>query len=510
MISIARYSRNTWIAACLFSGIFLLSCKDKKDRWYPIADDCAMVAKVNLASLSKKIVMDKIGDFSLDDLFDFSPEDTSAKKTELSTILDDPSSVGIDMLDDLYIFKNHTVIGFVVSLSDESDFSDHLKGTLKKEIITYQEYNYAKIDSFFISWNKDHCIFIIKEDLSSPTRADLENILKIKKEGSVFHQSDFLQGQGESADVFLWFSVPKLLEDQPVSAQLTEGILNKNYSSAYVNFDDGKIAIKAKDFLSPATSQLLATPKSSELNPNLSYIESNNSIALAAIHLNMIKGLDFIQSYANQKHFEKAGLTIKDLEGTFTGEMLINFSDLIELKKIYTGYSFDEDFNKVEVSDTIKVLDPMYTIFVGVLDSNRSAKILDGLYSKNLITKNGSTYTFTLSDFPINFYNTEKGIIISNQKSSTEKAAGFESEFAKELSSHPFIVQGNPSRFFPLIKEKHKATIPLDQVQKATVKISKGEDNSCVLDSEIFLNNPDKNSLLTLIDFFKTKHKSSL
>jgi len=500
--------KSTWIAVCLFSGIFLLSCKDNKDRWFPIANDCAMVAKVDPVNLSKKIVLDKLGDFNIADFFDFSPKDTSVKKGELSTIIDDPSGVGIDLLDDIYIFKKDKLVGFIASLKDEGDFSDHLQKSLKKEILSYQEYRYTKVDSFIISWNREHCIFLIKEDLSSINNTDLENILKLKREESIFQQNNFLQAEDESSDIFLWFSIPKLLQDHPLSS-LTDGILNKDYSSAYISFDDGKIIVKAKDFLSPVTAQLLANPRS-EINPHFNSIKSGNSIAMAAIHLDMKKGLEFVQSYSSKKHFEKAGLSERDLDETFTGELLINFSDLTELKKVYSSYTYDEDFNKIEVSDTIKIIQPIYSVFIGVLDSVKSEKILNGLYSKRLIDKQVDHYTFTLSDFPVNFYNTKEGVIISNQNNPQEKETSLETEIDKDLFSHSFMVYGNPSKFFPLIKEQHRTNIPLDEVQKAIVKISKGENNSYILNSEIYLNNTDKNSLLTLIDLFKTKQQSAL
>src|SRR5690606_27088730 len=152
-----------------------------------------------------------------------------------------------DMLENLYLFKKRDQLGVIASLESEDEISTFIK-ELGKRPEAVLEYQYVFLDSMLVAWNRAICVLIIKEDLSKATIGDLESIIKLEKEGTVFSNPDFKKSSSQESDILVWFNLPNLIREYPMHLQIAEALMNTT-STVLINFEDGKIRLELMDLL---------------------------------------------------------------------------------------------------------------------------------------------------------------------------------------------------------------------------------------------------------------------
>lgn len=500
--------KRTWALFVFLSGFFLVSCNNNKDVWYPVPDNSSVVIAVDPVSISQKIVWDKLGDFDLFDLFKSAEEDSAQKTNELSSILSNPGKAGIDLLEKFYFCRKDGIVAAFASLEDEDDFSYYLQETLKKNILSYQQYKFTHIDSLVVAWNKDHCVFLLKEDLSSVNQKELGAILDLKKENTVFADPDFIKAISEASDLTAWFNSSMLLKEQPVGLSLTEAFLTKSYSTAYLNFEEDKIELKVRDLFSKELSQLLKSDSSPDL---ILPMGASDYISLGAISIDIPKAMELIQGDSIEKKLQKVNLTKQGLSESLNGQFIISFSDFKEKKTIYRSYAYDENFNMVDITDTITTSYPAFSAFIGTTDQQKAKAILTALSSAGIISEKDGHYNSVFTQVSINLFHLKDGILISNESPMPLDTATKNASSIQQLTAHPLVVYLNATKLAQTIKSTNKPTFThLSFIEKASTKVVLNEDKTLMLVTEIELKKTGKNSLLSLMDMLKQSNPSTL
>jgi hypothetical protein len=160
---------------------------------------------------------------------------------------------------------------------------------------------------------------------------------------TLFDDDRFASLAKEDGDMHLWINSSSMYSD--LSAMLSTlkagALLTDNISAATINFDDGKISMKAKGYMGKEMQELMKKWSSKNVEASvLNRIPSNNIIGVVAANVdpNSLQeffkalGLDGIINMA----LSKQDLTLNELINATKGEFVLAFSDLSMQKQTFT------------------------------------------------------------------------------------------------------------------------------------------------------------------------------
>ena len=507
-----------------FSAIifFLSSCSKKNEVGKMIPSDALFVAQVNVKSLGTKVSWNEIKETSIyKKMLGDSAEDEWKSK-----IMDNPSSTGIDFDDGLVFFAvKHPGEQYVAAegkIKNEKDFENFNKNldpsqTLKKvgdiNIFTLK-------NKSVVGWNDGRFVYVSSPKLpakmemgngASAENTDLTAIctklFSLKSDSSLAGNDKFKSLLNENGDAHIWQNTEAMVNSSASLGMLgmlkLDAFTKDNISTFTINFDNGKIDVAQKMFLSKDLTDIVKKYMGNSIDMQMiKKIPSQNVFGLLALNfkpegiteLIKLTGADgIVNSYAQQY-----GFTLDDFSKATDGNCLLSFSDL-KMKKDSTAMGPDN-----MPQDYRSLLPGFNFLFSTGIADKASLQKLIGAVKK---------MTGPMSDSAVNFVTNDKLFAVSNNNSYASQylnsTADNKYPFTDQISGHPvaFFLDLHQlmTQFSTMKKTESSKVAMLDLALKTWDNIlsTGGEfkDNGFNFTTDINLINKDTNSLKQLTNY---------
>jgi hypothetical protein len=389
------------IAVCLI--VLFASCNktNKQGRYVP--KDAAIVMVSNGKSLSSKLSWDDIKqDSLLQEIYS-----SGSTPASLKSILNNPDSSGIDIKSDLIFFVEKDSSGGYLALEGTLKDANLFKSFNQQ--ITNGGSESDKDDVSYIShypscvgWNKEKFIYVFdapslnKLAFSSPISnestdihsgrdigATCKSLFDLAENNSLAKNEKFTKLLKETGDIHFWANTETFYSGASsglFSMFNFDQLYKENISTGVLNFDNGKINLSFKNYLSDKFLDLYKKYKGDKINQEmLKRIPGNNIQGAIAISFNpeLIKEI-LIETNADgiiNMGLSQMKLTVTDFVNAFKGDFVLGLSDL----KMKTDSVFG-----------VAVPKPDYNfIFAATIDDKDALNKIINAYKK--ISQNGST-----------------------------------------------------------------------------------------------------------------------
>ena len=337
----------------LFFGI---SCKKGGKTGLLVPKDAAVVIHINTASLTSKLSWEEISQTDW-----FKEMSNQANDSTAQRLLKDPGHSGIDTKSDLVFFmKRQGRGGYLVfegSVKDAATFEAFNK-EINKGAATSKEggINYMPLErSGMLAWNNSKFAYVADSPLPDMQKAfegnrnfemykfPVDSLKKFGKDALNLESSDNLDNDSrfasmikDGSDMHLWLNVSGIYGNSlggMVSMMKFNLLLEDNISATSLNFDDGKITMKAKGYYSKEMSKLLADYPAKPISVDvLNRIPSQNVIGVAAMNFPP----DGLKEFLKVTGFDgmangflgRMGYSVDEFIKSNKGEVLLAVTDL--------------------------------------------------------------------------------------------------------------------------------------------------------------------------------------
>lgn len=340
--------------------ILLFSCSKKTS--VPVPKDAAVVLHIDGASLQSKLSWEEIksSKWYTDALKEV--KDSTAEK-----ILNDPESSGIDLQSDSYIFVvprgNKMYSGITANLKDEKAFASFVqKIQTEKKVETKDDISFLTEPNSVLTWNDKRIVVVFGSDLPNPTGGMqsyggepisqdsllkfASSIYKLEKSESIGSDDRYVEMEKEKGDLHFWANPGKLMGGS-LNAMLAltkaSTLLEGNASAATINFENGKITVKAKSYMNKELAALHKKFKMENMDEDMLKKIASQDVAVAMgfnfppALLKEYAVLLGVDGFANM-FLSQTGLTMDDITEAFKGDMVFSLSDF-NLNNIDTASS---------------------------------------------------------------------------------------------------------------------------------------------------------------------------
>lgn len=332
------------IIFCLTIVSFLFVSCGNKNNVLAVPKDASTVVRLNGASITSKA-----------DWKDLIQADWFRREKQMNTdsfdkqLMEHPEQSGIELKSDFIYFtqkKDFTTYSvFEGKLKNASDFEKLLKGKNPgKKVEDAGSFNYMLVDnSDFVSWTSSKFIYIGGQQLigQTPTvsvdslKAYAKSIYDLKKENSIESNENYAALMKEEGDIHFWSVSADALSDiqfGPVPLIAASAMMQGSVTDGTINFENGKVVIKSRQFLNQTLSNLISKYNAKPLSADLlNHVAQGASVVIAMnYHPQLIK--DFLkvsgtESTAN-KFLEDYNLSFDALLQSTKGEILMTAADL--------------------------------------------------------------------------------------------------------------------------------------------------------------------------------------
>jgi len=444
------------LSAITIASFLFISCKNSKSKELPVPKDASMVVYLDGASITSKA-----------DWKDLLQADWFRRQKQMATdsfdkqLIEDPEKSGVDLKSDFIYFTHKrdfiTYSVFEGRLKSAADFEKLLQEKNPgKKIEDGGAYNFMHVDnSDLVSWTSSKFIFISGLQLmNANTTVGIDSLktyasalYDLKKEASIESNEKYSALLKETGDIHFWASSADALSDVqfgPVPVIAASAMMQGSITTATINFENGKVVTKSKQYLNPTLSKLIerynARPLTADL---LNHVSPGASIVIAMnYHPQLIK--DFMKVSGTESTADQAmedyDLTFDQLLMSTKGEILMTASELgpqqgseEELEddifpfggKLLFAASLNNDsaFKKVEALIKQPFPDAATRIQNNWFLLGNSSATIDQFFSSN----NNTPVIQKLSGHPIGIYfDIEKGLEQWN-------VHGFDSSLLKQI-----------------------------------------------------------------------------
>lgn len=283
----------------------LYSCGRSDKAALGIPKEAGMVVHVNTASLSSKVSWQEIKANNWFRKMYEEADDSLTKK-----LLDNPASSGINTDADLYFFTVRRGEGSYIAaqglLKDAAAFEASLKNVKNGTITKEGELNVFKGEQGVVTWTKDRFMCLVNgfypgrqslhiEDLSNIKKYPVDSLLVFSKALYALKSSDQLNNDErfsnllkEKGDLHLWSNSESFYNDGMgnMLSMLNTAILFKgNATAATVNFENGKVNMKASSYYNDELSNLLKKYPMKKIEADaFNRLPSQNAVAVFAMN----------------------------------------------------------------------------------------------------------------------------------------------------------------------------------------------------------------------------------
>lgn len=429
------------------------SCKKKNDTGKMIPGNALFVAQVNIKSLDNKLSWDEI---QKTDWYKKAYSDSSTPEWR-KKILENPSASGIDFDEGLIFFAAKDTTDYYIAaegkLKSAKDFEAFNKNFDPAQTVTKDgSINLLVLeDKNVVGWNDDHFIYVMNPNTTSsqmykwdgsdraPDNNTTENrsaelttlckkLFSLKSSASLAENDQFSSLLKEPGDIHLWQNTEEIIKSAPSMGMLSmlklDAFTKDNISTYTVTFDNGKIDINQKGYVSKELADVLKKYTGSSVNKDMiKNIPSQNVFGVLVFNFKpegikefiKLTGADgLVNTYAQQM-----GFNLDDISKATDGNWLLAFSDF----KIGNDSLKDEDKSNMPGLN--------YIFSAGIADKPSFNKIMDAIQKMGSQMGKDSMLKYVTNDKTFTFSNT---ISFANQYLSGNNN---KYDFTDKFSGHP-------------------------------------------------------------------------
>ena len=324
-------------------SFLFVSCKSKNNE-LTIPKDASTVVRLNGASITSKA-----------DWNDLIKADWFRREKQINTdsfdkqLMEHPEQSGIELKSDFIYFthkKDFTTYSvFEGKLKNASDFEKLLKEKNPEwKVEDAGSFNYMLVDnSDFVSWTSSKFIYVGGQQMMGQTptvsvdslKAYAKSIYDLKKENSIESNENYAALMKEEGDIHFWSVSADALSDiqfGPVPLIAASAMMQGSVTDGTINFENGKVVIKSKQYLNQTLSNLISKYDAKPLTADLlNHVATGASVVIAMnYHPQLIK--DFLKVSGTEsttnKFLEEYNLSFDGLLQSTKGEILMTAADL--------------------------------------------------------------------------------------------------------------------------------------------------------------------------------------
>jgi len=357
------------LSVVIIATLTILSACNSVDKKTPLLPkDATFVVHLNTNSLSSKLSWDEVKKSNW-----FAESTHDEKDSLVRSILEDPSSSGIETKEGLFVFArreaNGGYSGFTGYVKDLAAFeafnkklsrSNEVKTNKDLKIISFGDYG-------IVSWNENKFLYLIGSDKAfafsmgprpsqeEPKRTDLSDaayrIFHYKKDSLLIDDSRFASLLKDEGDVHFWSNAESMSMDNMnmgfMSLMKTEVYFRETVTASTITFEKGKVVAHAKTYSNKEVTELMKKYSGDNINTDyIKRIPSDNVIGVFAANIKpegikqllKLGGLDGLVNSFLGEH----GLTLDQVVAATKGDVMITLTDFgVRKKMIKLGEGMD-------------------------------------------------------------------------------------------------------------------------------------------------------------------------
>jgi hypothetical protein len=390
----------------------------------------------------------------------------SSLPATLKSLLDNPDNAGIDTKADLLFFAVKdsigSYIGFEGTVKDETTFKTFNQQITANGADSEKDgVQYISKSPVCVGFTKEKFVYVFDApqvgqmdqlsrrmtrdsiDISARAARDIgatcKSIFALKETSSLAKDEKFTMLMKESGDVNFWINSEELSKGGASATALAMVNLDKfykgNITTATINFDNGKIQMKAKTYASEEMLKLFKKYSGGKINEDMiKRMPGKDVVAVMALNFkpeairDIIKmtGLDGLINVGIQK----LGFTLDDFIKANKGDVLIGISDLV-MKADTNAYNFNGQDENIALPQK-PTFNFVFATSIG--DKDAFNKIVKA--GKNL----GQEFLSDSSKFPIAYNLNSNYFVISNSRQNADQylaSATANFDFISKISGEP-------------------------------------------------------------------------
>lgn len=439
-----KFSLFVLCASFLFS-----SCGKKGDSGKMIPSNAMFVMQLNMKSMTDKVSFDDMKKMS----WYQNAQADSSKPEWIKNLLANPEKSGIDLQEAITFFANKDNSGsYKVSLEgsikNAADFEAYNKNLSNGKAPSKSgnlNVLMLKDNNNIAVWNDKNFVYVMNvpeeprftdfnDSLSGPPSsapADnsvsltsfATNLFSLKVDSSLANNTKYSDLVKEKGDMYVWQNTEEIMNNNMVLGMMgmlkLDIFFKGNIATYTVNFDEGKINIDQRNYLSKELSDYYKKYNGSKINTDMiKNIPSQNVIGLFAANfkpgaLEELVKLAGADGMANM-FLQQAGFTLQDVTKANNGNLMVAITDLV-MKEDTSRVSDGQNFNKSMIPDLNMLL------AVGVNDKPTFQKMMNYFDKlKNSMNRDTSVSAQLTDKYFVvsNHQNFANGFLNGNSKSS--------------------------------------------------------------------------------------------
>src|SRR5690242_1146159 len=505
----------------LLSVVILMfsSCGKKNQAGKMVPQNAMIVAQIDLKSLSNKLSWKEI---QQTDIYKKMITDSSVNGWKKS-LLENPSSSGIDFDAGLTVFTaDHDGNKYLAAegkIKNQNDFDQFNKNFSDGNATTSGDVHILSLENKgVVGWKKDQFVYLMnaedkmirmdrwKDSMSQhnpmPTAdrtaeftALCKNLFSLKTDSSLANNDRFASLLKENGDIHVYQNTDAMLNNAPQMGPLSmlklDAFMKGNASTYTINFDNGKIDVSQKMFVSKQLTDIVKKYMGNSIDMDMvKRIPSNNLLGLMAFNFKpegvteMIKltGMDgMINSYT-----QPMGFNLDDFSKATNGNWLLAFTDL-------------------NISDSMKNSSFNYIFSAGINDKAELEKMLTAAKKTTADMGKDSVLNYVMND---KLFAQSNHSPFANQYVNGNSNTCF--DFASKISGHPAAFYLDLHKLLTQFTSWNSTKPGRKEMLDESLKIwnniiSTGGDfnnGGFTFNTEVNLENKDSNSLQQLKNYF--------
>ncbi|MEP7374841.1 MAG: DUF4836 family protein [Chitinophagaceae bacterium] len=521
----------------LFVALLVASCKKGDKTGLLVPEDAGLVVHINSPSLTSKLSWEEISQTEWFQELSKEATDSTAQK-----LLKDPGQSGIDTKADLVFYIKKQGRGGYVALTgtvkDAAAFEAFNKEISKGEATVTKDGDISYMSSNkpgILAWNSSRFVYIgdsplpdmqqafdrqaSHESYKFPTdslKMFGKTALTLKSDVNLDKDSRFSSLIQDGSDVHIWANVSGLYGNSLGSGMLSmmklNMLLDGNVSATSLNFDNGKIAVKSKQYYGEEMRKLLSDYPAKPLSEDvINRIPSQNVVGVFAMNYPPAGLKEFLKATGidgmTNGFLGQVGYSIDEFIKANKGDLLIAVSDL-EMKTKEKVMDMGEGQEPHKYSST----EPdMKVLFAASINDKPAFDKLVGIaleQTKGMMSSNSPEIHYKLDN---NWF------AASNSQEHVDKflaGGSAKNAVADKISGHPFgffidiqkIIKSTESTVTDS-NDKAAMTASVNMWQDVIATGGTYKDKSIEFQFEINLVDKNTNSLKQLNQYINTIYK---
>ena len=449
----------------------------------------------------------------------------------------DIENSGIDLTKSVFVFTKQTnamqtgktqSIGLIAEVNDKNKLEIFFKKQIADAVIkTENTYQYVDLpDGFVAGWNdKIMIISSIKSAMQSladeaQSHQQLTALFTQTKANSVASINEFNKSLDKRGDIHFWLNSSASLSAMPmIGMTKASSLFEDTYTNGTIDFENGKAIATAETHFNKTMSDILEKYPSKEIDKSMitRYPQPVSGFGIVAFNpkilLDILHYLGF--DMMTDGYVSQMGFNTSDVVNAFSGDIAVMFSDVSTGDHAIPGMQLNKPYGA-------------FLLNAAIGDKAAFDKVMNGLVSKNILSKNGDEYQlgfFGGHDFVIettdkNLFVASSDTLIRTYKSNTNKSA-LSNDVEKEIDNKSMSLYTDISALLQKSNTPDTASLKVLNTAQSTFKnfiasVDKTDDKSTKSNLELNFVNTNENSLASLVRFMcvahneKMKHKDRL